>query len=139
MNKIIFFGLVRKKGIDPLANAYGFGAPEYELYLVNNSDNPITVKNKSFGGFKTFDDEVATLRPQEDEVEILIEPHGYVLYDELYEENFDGAGQCQAVVEIEGSLKNLEIYFSRGVGFLGSLIPCVNKLGRVIHPRITEV
>ena len=139
MSKEIFYGLVRKKGIDPLANMYGVGEPEYELYLVNDSNSPITVKKQSFGGFKTYDDTVATFTPQDDEVEITIEPHNYVLYSELYEDSFDGAGQYRAIIETEGSIKMLEFYTSRGVGFLGALIPCLNKYGRVIYPTVKEI
>jgi len=134
MNKKIFFGLVRKSG----ANVHGFSEPELELYLINDSDNPVTVKNKSFGGFVTYDDTVAMFSPQNEEADIIIEPHGYILYTEVYEYS-DGVGQYQASVEIEGSLKMLEIYSSSlGSGFMGSLLPCVNKRGRVIYPRITE-
>ena len=138
MDKKIFFGLVRKRGVSSSANMYNFGELEYELYLVNDSNNPITIKRKTYGGFKTYDDEVAMFSPQDNETDITIEPHSYVLYSELYEDSFDGAGQYQDFVEIEGSKKNLELYFSRGVGFLGSLIPCLNKYGRVIHPVISD-
>ena len=137
MDKKIFFGLRRKSGI--ISSPDNFSEPEYELYLVNDSDSPIIVKRKAFGGFTTYDDTVAMVTPQDIEVDITIEPHGYVLYKELYEDSFDGAGQYQAFVEIEGSLKMLEFYTSRGVGFMGSLIPCLKKLGRVIHPRISDV
>ena len=138
-SKEIFFGLVRKKGIDPLANMYGIGEPEYELYLVNDSNNPITVKKQSFGGFKTFDDTVAMFEPQDDDVEIIIEPHNYILHSELYEDSFYGAGQYRTIIETEGGTKMLEFYTSGGVGFLGSLIPCLKKYGQVIRPTIKEI
>jgi hypothetical protein len=139
MSKEIFFGLVRKERIDPLANMYGLGVPELELYLVNDSDSPITVKKKTFGGFQTFDDVCAMFTPQDEETDIIIEPHDYILYDELYEYS-EGAGQYQAIVETEGNLKMLDLYSSRlEAGFMGSLIPCVNKRGRVVHPIIRGI
>ena len=137
MDKKIFFGLLRKSGI--ISSLDNFSEPEYQLYLVNDTDNPIIVKRKSFGGFKTYDDTVAMSTPQDDETDITIEPHSYALCREFYEDSFDGAGQYQAFVEIEGNLKMLEFYTSRDVGFMGSLIPCLKKLGRIIHPRISDV
>jgi hypothetical protein len=139
MNKKIYFGLVKKNGIDPLSNIYGFGEPEYELYLINDSDRPFTVKKTSSGGFKTFDDTVEMFAPQENDVDISIEPHNYILYGELYADSFDGAGQYEAIIEIDGSIKILEFTTSRGIGFLGSLIPCLNKYGRLIHPHIKDI
>jgi len=138
MDKKIFFGLLRKRGI--ISSPDNFSEPEYELYLVNDTDNPITLKRTSYGGFETYDDDaIAMSTPQDDEVDIIIEPHSYVLYTELFEYSFEGgAEQYQAIVEIEGNVKKLEFYTSRGAGFMGSLIPCLNRLGRVIHPIITD-
>ena len=126
-----------KSGI--ISSPDNFSEPEYELYLVNDSDNPITIKRAAYGGFKTHEGVIAMSTPQDNEVDITVEPHNYVLCREFYENSFDGAGQYQALVEIEGSLKMLEFYTSRDVGFMGSLIPCLKKLGRVIHPRISDV
>jgi len=136
-DKKIFFGLVRKRGI--ISTPDNFSEPEHELFLVNDSDNPITLKRMAYGGFKTYEDTVAMSTPQDDEVDIIIEPHSYVLYTELFEHSFEGgADQYQAIVEIEGNVKKLEFYTSRGAGFMGSLIPCLNRLGRVIHPQISD-
>ena len=138
MDKKIFFGLVKKQGVDPMANIYG-NEPDYQLYLINDTDSPVTLKRQGFAGYKTFDDTVAMLAPQDNEVETVIEPHAYILYRELYADSFDGAGEYEAVIETEGNIKTLILYTSRGVGFLGTLIPVVGKYGRVLHPHIKEV
>jgi hypothetical protein len=138
----VFFGLVKKSGINPLENMYNVGGePEYELYLVNDTDYPVALKKKSSGGFKTYDNDITVMEtPQDNDVDITIEPHGYILYNELYADSFDGARQIEAIIEIEDNTKRLMFYTSRGVGFLGTLLPCLdNKYGRVINPIIKDI
>ena len=134
MDNKIFFGLVRipRKSI--------YDELEYELYLINDSDRPVTITRKAFGGFKTCDDDVVAMsKPQDNDVNITVEPHSHVFYCAMSEGSFDGAGQCRAYAEIEGSSKMLEFYTSSGAGFMGSLIPCLNKYGRVIHPQVRDI
>jgi hypothetical protein len=130
MDKKIFFGLVKKSGVDP---------PEYELYIINDTDNPVTIRRKASGGFITLDDIVSMFKPKDKIVNITIQPHDYVLFDSLCTDDFEGAGQYQVYVKIEGKTKKLVFFFGRNAGFLGSLIPIVHKYGRVIHPLISDI
>lgn len=143
MSNKVFFGLVRKKNTNPYGSMYSFGSePEYELYLINDSDHPVTVKRKLYGGFKTTEDIVATTTPHDRAVNITIEPHSYIVYTELYEDTFNGdAGvtQIQAVIDIEDCTKVLEIMFARGAGMLNTLLPCVNLYGRIVKPHIRDL
>jgi hypothetical protein len=130
MYKNIFFGLVRKSGIDPSANIPEFDdGPDYELYLVNDSDNPVIIKKKSLVNYAHW----------EEKVDIIVEPRSYVLYDELRSGSFAWLEQHQADIEIESSLKRLEFYSNLLDGVvLDTLIPCLKKSGCVIHPRVYE-
>ena len=140
MSKELFFGLVRKNGADTRANMLTLAnEPEYTLYFINDSDHPVVIKRISFGGFQTYDDEVVMIPPKDIETDMTVEPHGYALYDELYADCMEGAGQYRAYVEVEGCMKMLEFYNSAFSGFFGSLIPCLNKYGRVIRPQIFDV
>ena len=143
MSKEIFFGLTRKSGIHPLDSMYGASEPEYSLYLINNSSTHITLINKASGGFKTYDsDIVVTGNSQDEAVSIVIEPQGYILYTELYEDTFNGnAGitQYDACIEVDGKAKVFTVIFNRGAGLLVTMLPCVGKYGRVVRPQISDV
>ena len=134
MDKKIFFGLV---GIN---KKYETEEKGYELYLVNDTDNPITLVRKASGGFKTYDEEIVVMAtPEDDEVNITIKPHSYVFYCGMNEGSFDGANRYEAYIDVDGVIKNFWFSPGRGAGFLGSLIPIINKYGRVIYPYVSGV
>ena len=139
MDDKIFFALVKVKGADLYGGSSATGGePPFEIYLVNNSDSPITLKRLAAGGFKTYDRDLVVMNtPTANYMNICIEPYGYVRCKKLYADDFDGASQYEAFVEIEGITKKLEFTLSRGVGILGSKIPCMDSYGRIIRPRIT--
>ena len=135
MDKKIFFGLVginKKRYLD---------VKEFDLYLINDTDNPITLLRKASGGFKTYDEDiVAMATPEDDEVNIVIEPHSYYLYCRMNESNFyDGVNRYEAFIDVDGVIKEFWFQTGRGAGFLGSLIPVLNKMGRVLLPYVSDV
>ena len=133
MDKKIFFGLV---GIN---KKHEMDDKEYELYLINDTDNPITLVRKAFGGFKTYDEDIVVMAtPKDDEVNVRIKPHSYVFYCAMIEGSAGGANQYEAYIKADGVIKKLWFHTDRGAGFLGSLIPVVNKYGRVIHPYVSD-
>jgi hypothetical protein len=136
-NNKLFFGLIRQQGVDPLTNIYGFGESEYELYLINDTDKPVIIKQISSGGFKTYDNDVVMATPKNESVDISITPHNHVLYGYISE--FTGITQYQAVIKINGDVMVLTFYLGNSAGFLGSLIPCLNMYGRIIYPDIKNL
>ena len=133
-SKELLFGVTKKKSteIKYMSDA------EYELYLINNTDFTVTLKQKSFGGFTTHDDTVLMVQPQETDADVIIPPRSYILYGEMYEDDFSGAGQYQAVVEIEGIKKQLEFYNRDCTGFFGSELPVLKKYGKLVYPHISD-
>ena len=58
----------------------------------------------------------------------------------LYDSHFyDGASQYEAFVKVDGVIKKYWFYTGRGAGFLGSVIPVLNKMGRTIYPYMSDV
>jgi len=141
MNDKIFFALIKIKGADIYGGSGATGGePPFEIYLVNNSDNPITVNRIASGGFKTYDNDLVVMNtPKDDNVDIHVESHGYVRYMKLYIDDFDGITQHEAYVEIEGITKKFEFTLTRGVGILDTKIPCMDNYGRIIRSRMTDV
>jgi len=139
MGDKIFFALVKAKNADLYGGSGASGNdPPLEIYLVNNTDSPITLKSTASGGFRTYDNDLVVMnKPNNKKGNIVIEPYGYLLYASLYIDDFDGVTQHEAFVEVEGVTKKLEIMLSRGIGFLGAEIPCMDCYGRIIRPRIT--
>ena len=132
MSKELFFGLVRLK------REHYLDEDQYELYFINNSQAPVNIIRKTHGSFKTYDDDVVMGKPQDDIVDIRVEAHSSVFYCGLSDQNFEGANQYEAHVEVNGEIKILEFWFSGGAGFMGGFIPVLNKPGRIIYPRISD-
>ena len=134
MDKKIFFGLVginKKRYLD---------VKEYDLYLINDTDNPITLIRKATGGFKTYDEDIVVMAtPKDDEVNVIIAPHSYIAYCSMNEDSFDGANRYEAFIDVDGVIKEFWFQTGRGAGFLGSLIPVINKMGRTIYPYVSDV
>jgi len=135
MDKRIFFGLVGKNKKHIMEDK------EYELYLINDTDHPVTLIRKASGGFKTYDENIVIMgAPEDNEVDIVIGPHDYILFCRLNESDFyDGATRYEAFINIDGVIKEYWFSTGRGAGFLGSSIPVINKYGRVIYPYVSDV
>ena len=116
-NKELFFGFIKIPSADPWAYIYGDFSPCYEVYFINSTDNPVTIKDKN----------------------ITVEPHSYTFYCSLYQYDFTGAARYQTIINTDSGDLVLSFYLSGGAGFLGSLIPCLDKYGRIIHPYITNI
>ena len=132
MNKELFFGLVRLK------RQHHLDEDEYELYFINNTDNPVVIKRKARGSFKTYDEDIVMGTPQDKDVDIRVEARSSVLYCDLSDSGFEGGNEYQAYVEVNGVMKILEFSFSGGAGFMGSYIPVLEKPGRTVYPRIYD-
>jgi hypothetical protein len=134
-SKELFFGLVKEN------RKHHLDDDEFDLFFINNSDNPVTIKRKSYGGFTTFEDVVAMSTPKDDDVNIVVDAHSYIRYRGLSRgmnyDDFEGVNQYQTIVEVDGVMKLLEFYLDDS-GYLGSLVPVINKYGRSIYPTIED-
>ena len=138
-NKKFFFGLTRVPGVGPLDSIYRFDVKEYEIFFINNSAEQVTIKENSYGGFKTYEDVVVMATPGQEDVKIIVKPYSYVFYCSVLEDDLRGASQYSVVIGTSGGDMVLTFYLSGGTGFMGSLIPCVNRPGRIIRPQINNL
>jgi hypothetical protein len=132
-SKELFFGLVKEN------RKHHLDEDEYELFFINASANPVTIKRKSYGGFSTEEDTVTMSKPTDEAIDIVVEANSYIPYRELSEYSFEGGNQYQIHVEVDGVIKLLEFYLSGSAGFMGNLVPVVNRYGRVIYPTIEDL
>jgi hypothetical protein len=136
MKKELYFGLTKQN------RRHELDEDEYELYFINDSDSPVTIRKKSYGGFATEEDTVIMAKPRDTDVDIRVEAHGYELCYRLYRgmerDDFDGANQYEFHIETAEGMKVLEFYLSGSPGFMGNFIPALQKYGRTIYPKIYD-
>ncbi len=105
----------------------------YDLFFVNDSDQMVKELILSSGGFCTADDEVIQTSVVED-IFIDIAPRSYVQIDVLDDYDFESAIWFNMRVVTEELTEELQFSLGKSTGFMGNVIPIVNKMGRRYWP-----
>jgi len=106
---------------------------KYEIYFVNDSDVEINNLTMYSGGFTTMDDDQVNTSVIKCEFNF-IKPKGYVLIDIL--DDFDLEFVIYYNMEVLTAVGTEMLTFTIGkrIGFMGNLIPILNRMGRRVYP-----
>ena len=117
-----YLGIIRGKGA-------------YKVYFINNSDNHIKSLTMKSPGMATFEDKPVTTSTKEKIIED-IEPRSYAYIEALggyYQADF--VTYYYFTLTTENEEKELSCSIGKRIGFMGTRIPILNKMGRIIYFR----
>lgn len=102
---------------------------DYDIYLVNDSEDIIQELMMTTVGFATEDDDLVSTSTVKRKFEN-IGPKSYVFIESLTEYDLDFMTQYSFTIVTDSGVEKIGFTIGKDIGFMGNYLPVLNKMGK---------